>query len=280
MFLVALIITLSVVAVLLALKLYLDTRKHNENMQYVEAEKSKLEGELQELIVEYDTLKTQNDSLSGQLQVEQDKIRDLLKRQASSATKIRMYERELETLRKVMRSYIVQIDSLNTRNRELTEENIQVRQQLTQVSTNYEQLSKQKEELTSTVKVAQRLSAKNILAEGINRSSKPKDKISKIEKIRVCFTIRENAVADAGVKTIYLQITRPDNVVLSSPDAGMFDFEGEQRVYSAKRDLEYDNADIDMCIYWDITEELIEGTYLISLYAEGFEIGTSSLILK
>jgi len=280
MLLVAVVITLSVIAILLALKLYIDTRKHNENMQFIEAEKSKLEGELNYLIVEYDSLKMQSDSLADQLEAEQDKIRQLLKREASSTTKIKMYQRELETLRKVMRSYIVQIDSLNTRNLELTEENIQVRRELHKVSSDFEVLSKEKEQLSTTVKVAQRLSAKDIVCEGLNKNSKPKDKISKIEKIRVCFTVRENAVADPGIKTIYLTITRPDDIILSSPEAGMFMYDGESMVYSAKRDLEYDNADIDMCIYWDITEELIPGTYFMTLYSEGFEIGTSTLILK
>ena len=280
MMLVAVVITLSVIAILLALKLYIDTRKHNENMQFIEAEKSKLEGELNYLIVEYDSLKMQSDSLADQLEAEQDKIRQLLKREASSTTKIKMYQRELETLRKVMRSYIVQIDSLNTRNLELTEENIQVRRELHKVSSDFEVLSKEKEQLSTTVKVAQRLSAKDIVCEGLNKNSKPKDKIGKIEKIRVCFTVRENAVADPGIKTIYLTITRPDDIILSSPEAGMFMYDGESMVYSAKRDLEYDNADIDMCIYWDITEELIPGTYFMTLYSEGFEIGTSTLILK
>lgn len=280
MLLVAVVITLTVIAILLALKLYIDTRKHNENLQFVENEKSRLEGELNYLIVEYDSLKMQSDSLSDQLQAEQDKIRRLLKREASSTTKIKMYQRELETLRKVMRSYIVQIDSLNTRNLELTEENIQVRKELHKVSTDYEELSKTKEELSSTVKVAQKLIAKDIVCEGLNRNSKPKDRISKIEKIRICFTIRENAVAEAGRKMIYLTITRPDDIILSSPDAGMFMFEGESKVYSANRELEYDNTDIDMCIYWDITEELIPGTYFINLYCEGFEIGNSLLVLK
>ena len=280
MLLIAVVITLSVIAILLGLKLFLDTRKHNENMQFIEAEKSKLEGELNYLIVEYDSLKMQSDSLSGQLEVEQDKIRKLLKREASSATKIKMYQRELETLRKVMRSYIVQIDSLNTRNLELTEENMQVRQELHKISTNYDELSKEKEHLSSTVKTAKKLIAKNIVVEGLNRNSKPKDRISKIERIRACFTIQENAVADAGIKTIYLVITRPDDIILSSPDAGMFMLGEQSMVFSAKRDLEYDNADIDMCIYWDIAEELIPGTYFIALYCEGFEIGTSTLILK
>lgn len=280
MFLIAAVITLSVIAILLGLKLYLDNRTHKENLAFIEAEKNELEGELQELIYEYDTLKNQNDSLYDQLQAEQDKIRALMKRQASSAQKIRMYERELQTLRKVMRSYIVQIDSLNTRNRELTEENIQVKQQLQQVSSDVETLTREKENLSETVKVAQRLDAKDIVAEGLNKNSKSKDKINKIVRVRVCCTIRENSVAKPGPKTIYLQIIRPDDVILSAEEPGMFEHDGEQLVYSAKRVLEYDNADIPFCIYWEATEELIEGTYLITLYSEGYEIGTSTMVLK
>ena len=79
---------------------------------------------------------------------------------------------------------------------------------------------------------------------------------------------------------IPLQIVRPDDVILSSPEAGTFEFEGESLVYSAKRDLEYENVDIDMCIFWDATEELIPGTYFVSLFAEGYDIGSGSFVLK
>lgn len=280
MYLIAVVITLAIIAILLGIKLYTDTVKHNENLQYVEGERAKLERELNDLIVVYDTLKTQNDSLAQQLEAEQERIRTLLKRQASSTTKIKMYQRELETLRKVMKSYIVQIDSLNTRNRELTEENVQVRQELQKKSTEYEELSIKTHELSETVRFAQKLIATNIIAEGLNRNSKPKDRISKIEKIRVCFTIRENAVAEAGNKTIYLRISRPDEVVLSSPEGGIVDFDDQSIAYSAKRDLDYANEDIDLCVFWDATEELIPGTYFISLYAEGYEIGSTSMALK
>ncbi len=280
MYLIAIVITLSVIAILLGIKLFTDTRKHNENLQYVEGERSKLEKELNGLIVIYDTLKTQNDSLAQQLGAEQERIRKLLKRQASSTTKIKMYQSELETLRKVMKSYIVQIDSLNTRNRELTEENVLVRGELQQKSTDYEELSKKTHELSETVRFAQKLIATDIVAEGLNSSSKPKNKIKKIEKIRVCFIIRENAVAEAGNKTIYLRISRPDDIVLSSPDGGIVDFDDESLAYSAKRDLDYANTDIDLCVFWDANEQLIPGTYSISLFAEGYEIGTTKLVLK
>ncbi len=283
MYLVGIVITLIIIALLLGYKLYVNTSQRNairEDLQYVQTEKKKLEGELNGLIIEYDSLKTNNDTINKQMVQQQDYIKKLLRIDASNVTKIKMYQKELETLRKVMRSYIVQIDSLNTKNRELTNENIQVHQQLSTVSSNYEELSKKSEELSSTVKIAQKLNAKNIVAEGENKNSKSRDKASRIEKIKVCCTVRENPVAKAGTKTIYLRIARPDDVVLASPDAGTFEFEGNALAYSAKRDLEYENKDIDMCLFWEKTGDLISGTYIITLYSEGYEIGTSTLILK
>jgi hypothetical protein len=283
MYLIAILVTLGVLSVVLTIVLVGKTQELNQTLEdkvYVEEQKVALEGELNELIVGYDSLKTENDSINDRLAVEQDKIRRLLRVQASNAQKLKMYEKELGTLRKIMRSYIIQIDSLNTRNRELTEENIAVRKELRQKEDDYQKLSETKEELTSVVAAAQKLTAKNIITEGLNSRSKPKDKIDKIEKLRVCFTVRENNVAEAGKKMIFIRIARPDEIVLSNTDAEMFEYLGESQVYSAKRELEYDNLDIDMCIYWDKTEELIPGTYFITLYCEGHEIGTSSIILK
>jgi hypothetical protein len=283
MFLVGTVITLIIIALLLGIKLYINTSQRNairEDLQYVQTEKKKLEGELNGLIIEYDSLKTNNDTLNTQLVQQQDYIKKLLRIDASNVTKIKMYQKELETLRKVMRSYIVQIDSLNTKNRELTNENIEVHQQLSTVSSNYDALSKKSDELSSTVKIAQKLNAKNIVAEGMNKSSRSRDRASRVEKIKVCCTVRENPVAKAGTKTVYLRVARPDDVILASSEAGTFDFEGNPLAYTAKRDLEYENKDIDMCIFWDKTGDLIAGTYIITLYAEGYEIGTSTLILK
>ncbi len=280
---IAALITLSILAAAL-LVIFLRNSKQlteaRESIVFVEEQKTQLETELNGLIIGYDSLKTESDSLNQRLEVEQEKIRRLLRRQASSATKIKMYEKELKTLREVMRSYIIQIDSLNTRNRELTEENIAVRTQLQEAESNIQELSDTKDQLSSKVALAQKLTAKTIVPVGLNSRSKEKDKISKIEKLRVCFAVRENNIADPGKKVIYVQIIRPDQIVLSSPEAGLFEYQGESAVYTAKRELEYDNMDIDMCIYWDKTEELIPGTYTVVLYCEGYEIGQATFDLK
>ena len=252
----------------------------SEEKQLITEEKMDLERQLNEMIIEYDDLKTENDSVNTLLASEQAKIKRLLKIDASNAEKIRIYKQELETLRKVMRNYIVQIDSLNTKNRELTDENIMVRSQLATAEQDKSQLSKEKEDLSTQVAKASVLSAKNITADGLNSRGKSNDRSSKIEKVKVCFTIRENSVAKPGKKMIYLRLLRPDDVVLTAGGSTMIEVNGEQLVYSAYRELDYENQDIDMCIYWDKTEELIAGTYNVHLYAEGAEIGSTTFDLR
>jgi hypothetical protein len=271
---------LTIAITVLGIMLYKNSQKYNEERQLIVEEKMNLEKQLNEMILEYDDLKTENDSINALLVTEQDKIKRLLKIDASNAQKIIMYKKELGTLREVMRSYIIQIDSLNTRNRELTEENIQVRTQLAQVEQDRDVLSKEKEDLSSQVAVASVLNAKNIIAEGLNRRSKPIEKSSKTEKIRVCFTIRENRVVRPGNKIIYMQVLRPDDIVLTTGGSTMIEVNGEQIVFTDYRELEYENQDIDMCIFWDRTEELISGTYTVNLYSGGAQIGSTTFDLK
>lgn len=281
--LVVLVILLAIAVIVLGYKYFSESRQlvqTTDEKAILEDVKSDLEKQLRDMIVEYDSLKTTNDSVNGLLNGEQDKIKNLLRMQATDAEKIRKYQGELETLRKVMRSYIVQIDSLNTRNRELTSENIQVKEQLTTAETQNVELSKKTEILNTQVQLAKVLSAKNILASPLNKSDKANNKVSKVAKVKVCFTVRENAVAEAGTKDIYMRIIRPDEVVLPAGTSETFLYNGTQVIFSAKRQLEYENKDIDMCIYWDKNADLIAGNYTVILYAENYEIGSATFTLK
>ncbi len=281
--LIVLVIVLSIAVVVLGYKYYTESKHLNQTTEekvILEDVKSDLEKQLRDMIVEYDSLKTNNDSVNGLIVVQQDKIKNLLRMQASDVEKIRKYKDEMETLRKVMRGYIVQIDSLNTRNRALTEENVQFKEKLTTAETQNQSLSKEKEILNTRVELAKVLSAKNIVVDPQNKSGKNNTKVSKVTKIKVCFTIRENSVAEAGTKDVFLRIIRPDEVVLPAGNGETFEFKGEQVIYSAKRQLEYENKDIDMCIFWDKNADLIPGAYTVVLYAEGYEVGSATFTLK
>jgi uncharacterized protein HemX len=243
-------------------------------------EKDSLANELSNMIYQYDTLKTSNAMLNAKLETEQNKIKSLLAIQASNAQKIQLYKKELATLRQVMKSYIVQIDSLNTKNIQLTTENIEVRKKLQEAEKTNIELAQVKEELSSKVEIASVIMAKNILATPINSRGREKNKIEKVDKIRVCFTLRENPIVEAGKKDVYMRIARPDELILADSTDNLFEFEDELIIYSAIRTVEYLNQDVDMCIYWNNNGDLIPGNYTVYLYLEGHNIGSTTFLLK
>ncbi|HCI54724.1 MAG TPA: hypothetical protein PLN06_04970 [Bacteroidales bacterium] len=271
-----------ILAIVLAIFIfsYFSQKKKMVEMEIVlTQEKDSLANELRKMMYGYDTLKTNNDTLNVQLAKEREKIKRLLEINASNAQLIKKYRSEITTLREIMKSYIVQIDSLNTRNKILIAENLDIKQKMNQVEKTKNELEKVKEELSSKVEIASVIKAKDIVAVALNKNRKETTRIDRMDKLRVCFTLRENPIATAGKKTVYLRVIRPDQlVIVISPD-NLFDYGSTKMVFTESRDVDYMNQDIDMCIFVDNTGDFIPGNYTAELYLEGNLIGTTSFML-
>lgn len=278
-FLIVLIVILSAVIVYLGFTYYNLKKQSEIDRTELERQKTNLETELYNIYNQYDSLKSDNDTMNLKLAAQQQRIEKLLKVNANSVYKIQMYEKELKTIREVLKSYIYQIDSLNQANIALRTENIEVRQKLKQTEIEKQELTTQKEALTQMVEKASVLSAKNIVITPLNKRSRENVRSDKVDKLRTCFTLRENTVMTPGNKTIYLRIVRPDEVVLTS-GVNLFELQGEQIVFSASREVQYENVDIDLCIFWTNDGQLIPGNYQVHIYAEGNEIGSTTFALK
>ena len=252
-----------------------------EMQQVLEDQKQSLSKELKDMIGEYDALKSNNDSMNHLIGEQQVKIKKLLNMQASNAVLILKYKKELGTLREVLKSYIVQVDSLNTRNQQLVSENSTVKSNLEHARTENTKISKEKEELSSKVKTASVISCSNIEITPLNKRSKSENSASRILKIKTCFTLRENPIAQPGNRDVYIRITRPDNAVIASTTADMFTFQGQDIVFTAKREVDYENKDIDVCIFWDNeSKQLIQGDYTVDIFTDGNLIGTTKFNIK
>jgi len=272
------ILTLGLIA--LVVLFYNQKNKMAEMEQVLTEEKDSLANELRMMMYGYDTLKTSNDTLNAEITRERTKIQKLLEVNASNAQLIRKYKAEISTMRDIMKSYIVQIDSLNTRNKVLTAENVEIKQQMTVVQENNLELEKTKEELSTKVSVASVIQAKDVVAVALNKKRKETDDLRKLGKVRVCFTLRENPIAQAGNKIVYLRVVRPDQLVITPSPDNLFQVKGEQLIFSANRAVDYANADIEMCIFLDNTGDFIPGTYNVELYLDSEKIGTGSFDLK
>ncbi len=284
------VILLFILLLIVAWLFYNETQKTKnlivQQNETVEA-KDSLSHQFDNLLAEYESLETSNDSMNTQLSQKQEEIKSIMRhlRREKSINRdvVKKYKTELETLRKIMRSYIVQVDSLNTKNIALTKENVKVKKQYRDVTTKNKNLSQKNEELSTQVDKASKIKTFNISVLALNRRGRKVKKAKKVDKFQVCFTLGENIIAKPGTKTVYIRIARPDDLVLISSEDNLFTFEGKEIAYTSKREVEYDNKEKEMCIFFQNSlnqEGLIPGNYAVDIFVDGKQIGTLDFHLK
>jgi Tfp pilus assembly protein PilN len=280
---VGMIVTAIILGVALVFLIFMYFDKKNKMIEMETAltqEKDSLANELRHMVVAFDTLKTNNDTLKAGMEKQKNKIVQLLSINASNVRLIKSYKSEITTMREIMKSYIVQIDSLNTRNKILTSENTEIKQQITQVRNTNTELSKVKEELSTKVDLASVIQAKNITAVSLNKKRKETTRIGNLDKLRICFTLRENPLAKPGQKDVYMRVIRPDSLVVTSSPDNLFEYKENKIIYSANRQVDYMNQDIEVCIYMDNKGDFIIGNYSVELYLENNIIGRTNFMLS
>ncbi len=280
------VIALSVVLVVVAVLYFMQSREHKTIVNEIKAEKDSIQFQLTEIAESYDSLKTENDTINEQLFVAQAKVKDLLieveQTKKVSYSKISDYQKQVTTLRGIMRDFVVQIDSLNRRNEQLMAENLEVKQQYKQVEQKNQQLNQEKERLQQNLKRASMLKTRDVVAEPINSRSKVTKFAKRMEKIRIYFVLGQNVATERGAKNIYARIMRPDQLLLTKSEDNLFQFEDLKIQYSAMRQVVYEGKDLPVAIFWDNTNEpeLMTGTYTVNLFADGFEIGETTFELQ
>jgi len=117
-------IILAVLAVVLGGVLGYMLYQRNSLVKDLETEKAELAQQMVALQQDFDSLNSDYESINHQLDTSREQVAMLIeklsKTEATNRAKIRQYEKELGTLRTIMKGYIVQIDSLNTLNKKLT----------------------------------------------------------------------------------------------------------------------------------------------------------------
>jgi chromosome segregation ATPase len=252
-------------------------------------EKKEIMNELESLQTQFDTLSTSNDTLQAEIFVQQQKIEEMLvqiKKHKGDAWTIRQLRKETETLRVVMKGYLHTIDSLNTLNIALEAENIEIKGELESEKKTSTKLRNETKNLSDVVNKGSKLQALDLWAAAIKIRSNGKqletDKASKAEKIKSCFVLSENPITKSGNKNIYFRIISPEGKVLTNENSSgkTFNYDGVKGIYTMIRKVNYSNEALDVCIYWDIPQQLNPGFYIVELYLEEVLIGKTSFDMK
>lgn len=290
--LIVIIVLLAVITAVLGFLLLNQTQVVEEqttDIVELENESLQLRNDLQEMLIQYDTVTVSNEKMQAEIQAQQEEIRELLKqadKHKDDAWIIHKLKKEASTLRTVMKGYLVTIDSLNTLNVNLRLDRDSLDQALSNITEEKRELTTKTSDLEGRIARGSVLPARNVEAEAIRIRGSGKqsstDRAGRTEMIKMCATIGANKIAERGKKTLYLRIISPDAQVLTdgSGEPQTFDFEGVSGVYSVKREIDYNNEEQDICVYYTVNSELPTGQYIAELYESEAQIGTATFDLR
>lgn len=256
-----------------------NSRQIDEMEELFTLEKEELLSQYSSFATQYDELKISisNDSLRIKLEQEQLRTQQLLEElkqtKATDAAEITRLKKELKTVRAVMRSYVMQIDSLNRINAKLEKENKRVKAKMQEATQTITTLNEEKEALSEKVELASQLDVMGLKMYPAKRNGKEINKIKKAKKLVINFTIPKNITASTGDKTIYAHIIAPDGSVLCKESTNRFSYENKEINYSIKKYIEYTGEEQEVTMYWDIEEYLQAGRYRLHIFADGNMIG-------
>ncbi len=289
MYIVIVIMALGIVGVSLWLLSVKSTM--NELLAEKEVQKAELYQELQLLMTEHEQIKVAYGDATDSLQV----MDSVIQANAVEIKKMLNYKWEYYKIKKKMsrlqviaQGYVRQMDSIVTINKDLTEENIQIKEEIKIERRKYQELEEQTETLSGKVEEASVLTVYNLKATAIHQKGGGKelatDKIRRADLIKVCLTLGENSIIKAGEKTIYVRIAQPDKKILvqGRGDSYSFTINDEVLQYSIMKEVNYENKSIDLCIRWQKrnSQELQPGLYYVDIFESGNSIGHTSFSLK
>lgn len=247
-------------------------------------DKETLTAEMVQLQEDYSALSTTNDTLNNELMLEKEKVAQLIERvkqtEAKNKAQLRKYEKELGTLRSIMRGYIKQIDSLNTLNTTLRKEAAVAKKEARESRNKYENLKSTTEELGKQVELGSIVKGRGLTMVGVTETGKETDRSSRTAKLKTCLNLVENTLAKKGPRTVYIRVKGPDGILMTQNPMQMFTVGGEEMIYSASREVDYQGSEVEVCIYFDYGEQFVKGVYNVEAYTTEAKLGSVDLMLK
>lgn len=247
-------------------------------------EKEELTAQMIDLQNDYAMLSSDYDTINSQLDSSREEVSQLIERiqktEATNRAKMRQYEKELGTLRSIMRNYIVQIDSLNTLNKKLTADAAAARREAEESRRQNEELQNTVESLSGRVAAGSVIKARGLRMEAYNSSDKITDRSSRVVRMLATLSLVENDLAPKGPIRIYIRVKDPDGILLTNSTQRTFEVDGEPMICSASREIDYQGKEVELSIYLNDIPSYMKGIYTVEAYTEQGKLGEAEVMLR
>ena len=260
--------------------------EEKDNRQLLLQEKAVIEGELNELIVKYDEAIAENEGMDEELVAARERIlalRDSVQDMEANIAVLNRYRGEVNALKIEKERLFRVVDSLSNENSRLITQIDSTNNVLLERTRTSDSLKVSNQNLETKVDMASQLKVSGLRGEGVIERNSGRlvvnDNDRRVEKIRTCFTITPNALAEAGEKELYVQVYNPDNELVGDQIA--VQHEGGVMVYSAATKVFYENEELDVCVLANTIEEKVkEGAYKVLVYNGAELIGATNFTLE
>lgn len=272
------------VAAVLAIALAVVWIQKSSLVNDLKVEKQDLTEQIQALQQDYENLSSDYDAINSQLDSSREEINQLVERiqktEVTNRAKMRQYEKELGTLRSIMRGYIVQIDSLNNLNHELTLQAAAAKKEAAESKRQNVKLAAQVDNLSNRVAAGSVIKARGVRVDAYNASDKVTDRSSRVVRLLVNLSLVENELAPRGPVRVFVIVTDPSGNVLDDGNGSTFMYDGVTVNASASREVDYEGNEVDMSIYVNNIPSFTKGVYTVEAYTSQSKLGSAELLLR
>ena len=274
---------LLVVAGAFAIKLY--NQEKNTKAELTK-EKSVVLADLKEMVDKYDVVIEENNLKDTELNDARNKIQTLIENineKEATIASLGKYRSEVFKLRKERDFLFAQNDSLRGSNKLLA---------MRIDSTSYElevqrgvgdSLSLENNKLVERVELGSALAANKLKAVGVIERSSGKlvenARARRVDKVRACFTVPQNRLAEAGDRELFVQVLDPSKNILGENKT--VSFEEETITFSKISKFYYENTALDICEnIAPIGDSFEAGVYTVNVFDGPALIAQTTFTLK
>ena len=277
---------LLVLLVSLAGYTYTLIQQNKETVLFLEADKAEVQKELEALVVSYNEILQDNKLKDKDLIAARDRIivlLDSVKDYKANLSIITRYKAQVRGLKNERAQLFKRADSLLVVTQRLAIEKDSTTAVLIKTIKVVDSVTTANTQLFKSLEKGALIGITNLDATAIivRKGGKIKQtkRASRADKIRVCYTIAPNTLAQAGDRVLYVQVINPDNNIIG--DKSNITFGQDLLTYSKSESVFYENQALDVCaIVGSTGQDVLKGLYTINIFDAQRQIGSTTLMLK
>lgn len=263
-------------------------QEKQKNEVALRQEKELVVEDLNSLKSEYDKAILESNATNEELVAARDNIAkyiDSVKAMKADISALSRYRRQVSVLKKEREQLLAQVDSLKTSNTLIAMERDSTFAELEKQTIFSDSLVVQNTQLADAVERGSALNLNAFSVDAVRERSNGKlvstSRAGRTDKLKICFTVADNVIAEAGDREFYIEVLDPQGNVMGGGNTKTLE-DGASVTFTKATNFYYENQDLDVCDYIsNYSGEFADGNYMVNVYDDKLKLlGTNKFELK